>query len=192
VLRITLGAVTSDSSPRRPTAGELIELFGLEPLPVEGGQLVQTWRSDEVVDADDTDGGGKRAGTAAIAMLTDEPDSFSAVHRLPTTEVWHFYLGDPIQMLLLRPDGTVERPVLGRDVVAGQQVQVVVTPGTWMGARLAAGGEYGLFGCTMAPGFTSGDYEGGTLELTSIYPDAAEEIESLIRPDAPTRMPARP
>ena len=189
---ITLLVMTSGPSSRRPTAGELIELFGLEPLPVEGGQLVQTWRSDEVVDADDVDAGGKRAGTAAIAMLTDEPDSFSAIHRLPTTEVWHFYLGDPIQMLLLRPDGTVERPVLGPDVLGGQHIQVVVAPGTWMGARLVPGGEYGLFGCTMAPGFTTGDYEGGTLQLTSTYPDATEEIESLVRPDAPTRMPSRP
>ena len=182
----------SSASPRRPTSHELIELFGLEPLPVEGGQLIQTWRSDEVVDSADADAGGKRAGTAAIAMLTDEPDSFSAIHRLPTTEVWHFYLGDPIQMLLLRPNGTVERPVLGPDVLGGEHIQVVVAPGTWMGARLAPGGEYGLFGCTMAPGFTTKDYEGGTLELTSTYPDAAEAIESLIRPDAPTRMPARP
>ena len=178
-------------APQRPTAAELIGLFGLEPLPVEGGQLIQTWRSDEIVDADDADAGGKRAGTAAIAMLTDEPDSFSAMHRLPTTEVWHFYLGDPIQMLLLRPDLTVERPVLGPDVLAGHHIQVVVTPGTWMGARLVAGGEYGLFGCTMAPGFTSGDYEGGTLDLASVYPDAAEDVASLIRPDAPTRMPNR-
>ncbi|MEX1006114.1 MAG: cupin domain-containing protein [Acidimicrobiia bacterium] len=177
---------------RRPTSAELIDIFGLEPLPVEGGLLVQTWRSDEVVGTDDVDAGDKRAGTAAIALLTDEPDSFSAVHRLPTTEVWHFYLGDPIQMLLLRPDGTVERPVLGPDVLAGQHVQVVVTPGTWMGARLAPCGGYGLFGCTMAPGFTSGDYEGGRAALASDYPDAAAEIETLIRPDAPTRMPSRP
>lgn len=176
----------------RPTSAELIERFGLEPLPVEGGRLTQTWRSDEVIDPDDADAGGKRAGTAAIAMLTNEPDSFSAVHRLPTTEVWHFYLGDPIQMLLLRPDGTVDRPVLGPDVLAGHQVQVVVDPGTWMGARVAPDGEYGLFGCTMAPGFTSGDYEGGTLDLTSVYPEAAAEIESLVRPGEPTRMPARP
>lgn len=176
----------------RPSADQIVDMFGLTPLPVEGGMLVQTWRSDEVLDAHDPDAGGKRAGTAAVAMLTDDEDSFSAIHRLPTTEIWHFYLGDPIQMVLLRPDGSVDRPRLGSDLLDGHRVQVVVPPGTWMGARLVDGGEYGLFGCTMAPGFTSGDYEGGTLELARSYPDAADEIASLIRPDAPLRMPARP
>lgn len=176
----------------RPSRAELIDLFGLEPLPVEGGLLVQTWRSETVVDPDDADAGGKRAGTAAIAMLTADSDSFSAIHRLPTTEIWHFYLGDPVQMLLLHPDGAVERPLLGSDVRAGQRVQVVVSPGTWMGARLRAGGDFGLFGCTMAPGFTSGDYEGGTHELTNRYPSARFEITALIRPEAPLRMPPRP
>jgi uncharacterized protein len=174
------------------TSARLIALFGLEPLAVEGGLLVQTWRSEEIVDPGDADSGGKRAGTAAIAMLTNDPDSFSAIHRLPTTEIWHFYLGDPVQMLLLGADGTVERPVLGPDVLGGQHVQVVVRPGVWMGAKLVTGGEYGLFGCTMAPGFTSGDYDGGTLELAGRYPTAAADIAALIRPDAPLRMPPRP
>lgn len=190
-IRCAAGGTIAVMTAVRPTASELIDRYGLVPLPVEGGLLVQTWRSEEIVDPSDPDDGGKPAGTAAIAMLTDDPDSFSAVHRLPTTEIWHFYLGDPIRMLLLGPGGEVERPVLGHDVVGGHRIQVVVPAGTWMGARLVAGGEYGLFGCTMAPGFTSGDYEGGTLALTESYPDAADDIASLIRPEAPLRMPAR-
>lgn len=167
----------------RPTARQLIERLGLEPLPVEGGLFAQTWQSP-VRTAD-----GKPAGTAIYAMLTDKPDSFSAVHRLSSTETWHFYLGDPIQMLLLHPDGTVDRPVLGSDILGGHRFQVVVPAGTWMAARLVEGGAYGLFGCTMAPGFTDGDYEGGTVELTERYPEAADEIVSLLRRGQPVRMP---
>src|SRR5690606_697344 len=58
----------------RPTSRQLVELLGLEPLPVEGGLFAQTWKSP-VGSAD-----GKPAGTAIYAMLTDDPDSFSAVH----------------------------------------------------------------------------------------------------------------
>ena len=35
----------------RPSADQLVDMFGLTPLPVEGGMLVQTWRSDEVLDS---------------------------------------------------------------------------------------------------------------------------------------------
>ena len=59
--------------------------------------------------------------------------------------------------------------------------------GTWMGARLLPGGEYALFGNTMAPGFTISDYEGGDLSLADEYPDAAREIRSLIRAGESTR-----
>lgn len=169
----------------RPTAEQLIDKLNLRPLPVEGGLFAQTWRG--IVQAQQA--GAKPAGTATYAMLTDHSDSFSAMHRLPTDEIWHFYLGDPIDMLCLEPDRQVRRVTLGQDVLAGQLVQAIVPAGTWMGARLAAGGRYALFGNTMAPGFTEGDYEGATAQLAKDYPEAAAEILALIRPGHPTRMP---
>jgi uncharacterized protein len=166
----------------RPTAEQLIEKLKLAPLPVEGGLFVQTWRGQPAA-------GGKPAGTATYAMLTDDPDSFSAMHRLPTDEIWHFYLGDPIRLLLLGPDRSIRRIVLGQDIIAGQTVQAIVPAGTWMGGRLLPGGRYGLFGNTMAPGFTETDYAGGSADLAELYPEAAEEILALIRPGEPTVMP---
>jgi uncharacterized protein len=167
-----------------PTAEELAELLGLEPLPVEGGLFRQTWRGPEGPD-------GKPVGTAITAMLTDEPDSFSAMHRLPTDEVWHFQLGDAVHLLMLWPDGSVTEPVLGADIRNGQRLTVVVPAGVWMGATLAPGGRFGVFACTMAPGFTSADYEGGgAVELGAAYPAAAGRIRQLVRPNEPrTRMP---
>jgi predicted cupin superfamily sugar epimerase len=177
-------------SPDRPPAHQpfdrhqaraIIERLGLEPLPVEGGLFTQTWRSDD---------GEQVVGTAIIAAFTDEPDSFSAMHRLTGDEIWHFYLGDPIELLLLHPDGSWSIPTLGVDVLDGHHPQLVVPAGTWMGARLTGGGVFALFGTTMAPGFHSGCYQGGDLDrLVAGWPRAADRIASLTRPGGATSMP---
>ncbi|CAL9509098.1 cupin [Streptomyces griseomycini] len=164
------------SSLRRVTPDDLVAHYGLEPLPREGGRFRQTWAGPGRPD-------GRPEGTAVVVLLTDGPDDFSALHRLPADEVWHFYLGDPLQMLLLAPDGTARTPVLGPDVLGGQHVQLTVPAGTWMGARVAAGGAWTLFGCTMAPGFTYEGYEhGDAAELTARHPDQADRIVALCRP----------
>ena len=159
-----------------PTAEDLIALYGLEPIPREGGLFRRTWAGPERPD-------GRPAGTAIVALLTARPGDFSALHRLPTDEVWHFYLGDPLELLLLAPDGSARTAVLGPDVLGGQHVQFTVPAGTWMGGRVAAGGAWSLFGCTMAPGFTYGDYEhGNAADLTARYPAEAARIMALCRP----------
>lgn len=167
------------------TANDLIALLDLEPLPVEGGCFRQTWHSRDIVPAGALDpryGRPKAAGTAIYYLLTDEQDSFSALHRLPTDEVFHFYLGDPVEQLLLHPGGRHEIVTLGPDLRAGQRVQSVVPRGVWQGARLAAGGRFALLGTTMAPGFDPLDYEGGIrAPLAAEYPAAAAIIEALTR-----------
>ena len=168
----------------RPTVTQIVELLGLEPLPVEGGLFVQTWRSSagdnhEVV-----------IGTATLAAFTDDPDSFSAMHRLPVDEMWHFYLGDPVDLVLLHHDGGVSMPRLGHDIAAGELLQLVVPAGTWMGGALAPEGEWAVFGNTMAPGFRSEMYEGGDAALLiEEWPGATDQITRLTRPGHPTTMP---
>ncbi|MFI8089051.1 cupin domain-containing protein [Streptomyces sp. NPDC086080] len=158
------------------TPDELVALYGLEPLPQEGGRFRQTWAGPARPD-------GRPEGTAIVALLTDAFGDFSALHRLPAAETWHHYLGDPLQLLLLAPDGTSRAPVLGPDVLGGQHVQLTVPAGTWMGARVAAGGTWTFFGCTMAPGFTYEGYEHGeATDLTARYPDRAAHIRQLCRP----------
>jgi predicted cupin superfamily sugar epimerase len=104
------------------------------------------------------------------------------MHRLPTDEIWHFYLGDPIELLLLHPEGGDELVILGHEVLAGQEVQHVVPAGTWMGARLRPGGEYGVYGNTMAPGFALSDFEGAdAAELIAGWPHRVDLIRALIR-----------
>lgn len=166
-------------------ARRLVELLGLAPLPVEGGHFRQTWVAGDRLAADALPGRygrEKPAGTAIYYLLTSEPDSFSALHRLPTDEVYHFYLGDPVAMLMLGDAGRVEEVTLGPDLLAGQRVQHVVPAGVWQGSRLRPGGRFALLGTTMAPGFDGADYEGGVRErLVAEYPAAAAEIGRLTR-----------
>ncbi|MFC9290406.1 cupin domain-containing protein [Streptomyces sp. NPDC057052] len=156
------------------TPEDLVAHYGLEPIPREGGLFRQTWAGPALPD-------GTPAGTAIVALLT--ADDFSALHRLPGDEIWHFYLGDPLELLLLAPDGTSRTAVLGPDVLGGQHPQLTVPARTWMGARVTSGGAWALFGCTMAPGFTYAAYEhGDAAALTALHPDRAAHIARLCRP----------
>jgi uncharacterized protein len=158
------------------TPEDLVAHYGLEPIPREGGRFRQTWAGPPRLD-------GRPQGTAIVALLTDEPGDYSALHRLPADEIWHFYMGDPLELLLLSPDGTSRTEVLGPDVLHGQHPQFTVPARTWMGGRVLAGGAWTFFGCTMTPGFTYEDYEqGNAAELTARYPDEATRITGLCRP----------
>lgn len=166
------------------TGAEIISHLSLEPLPVEGIWFRQTWRGSEVGPEDTP------IGSAIYGLITDEPDCFSAMHVLSADEIWHFYAGDPLEVLLLHPDGTHTTKVLGRDLRAGHMPQVIVPAGAWMGADLLEGGTYCLFGTTMAPGFTSDAFTNGDMEdLCARWPGAADRIRRLCRPGAPTHMP---
>jgi len=163
----------------------LIETLGLQPLPEEGGYFRQTFVADESVAGAALParyGRTKPLSTAIYYLLTSEEDSFSALHRLPTEEVYHFYLGDPVEMLVLPPDGSSERIVLGPDLPGGQRVQHVVPRHVWQGSRLVPGGRFALLGTTMAPGFDRQDFELGERQaLLARYPRAADLIRALTR-----------
>lgn len=171
------------------TAAELIERLDLVPLPDEGGHYRETWRADERVGAAALPPryrGHRVFGTAILYLLTSDADSFSALHRLPTDEVYHFYLGDPVELLMLPPDGSPEIVTLGPDVLGSERVQAVVPRGVWQGSRVRAGGRWALLGTTMAPGFEFSDYEPGDRDrLIASYPEAAERIRQLTREGAP-------
>ena len=96
----------------------LIEAYGFEPLPVEGTLFASTYRSTQSLPD------GAPVGTAMIGMYAHDPLSRSLFHRLPSDEVWHFYGGDPIRLVLLSPEGEVREIWLGADVGAGQRVRI--------------------------------------------------------------------
>jgi uncharacterized protein len=163
------------------TADKLISFLKLQPHPKEGGFFRETYRSAEHIEASalsERYGSARAHGTAIYYLLT--PETFSALHRLESDEIFHFYLGDPVEMLQLMPDGRGQTVVLGPDLLEGQQVQVMVPRGHWQGSRLAPGGRFALLGCTVAPGFEYADYEGADRqELLSKYPTFANLITKL-------------
>ena len=165
-----------------PTADELIRRLNLQPHPKEGGFFRETYRAADVWPAAGLPSGyvGDRRGSTAIYYLLT-PTTFSEMHRLPSDEVFHFYLGDPVEMLQLDDSGG-RIVTLGQDVAAGQQLQVVVRGGVWQGSRLKPGGAFALLGCTVAPGFDFADYErGDRAALTAEFPAFAEWITRLTR-----------
>ena len=159
------------------TAAEMKALLKLEPHPIEGGHFRQTYVSAEKVQLER---GPRAAGTAIYYLL--EEGTFSEMHMLQSDEVFHFYLGDAVEMLQLYSDGGSEIFVLGPDLAAGQHVQLVVPAGVWQGSRLAEGGKTALLGCTVSPGFEYADYRGGNFaELAERWPARIEHISVLTR-----------
>jgi uncharacterized protein len=166
------------------TPERIISLLHLQPHPAEGGFFAETYRSPDPRPRSDLrpppDRRRHSLSTAIYYLLT--PDTFSALHRLAGDEIFHFYLGDPVEMLQLFPDGTGRVMTMGPDLPGGMRPQVVVPKGVWQGSSLVPGGRFALLGTTMAPGFEFADYEAGTREiLQAAYPDFRERIRALTR-----------
>lgn len=156
-------------------ADEVIALLGLEPLGVEGGSFVETYRCPDAVSAPS---GTERALSTAIYYLL-RAGEVSRLHRLPSDEIFHFYCGDPVEMLLLGELGG-KTAMLGADLGAGMRPQILVPRGMWQGCRLRAGGGWALMGTTVSPGFDYADFEvGHAEELTARFPDFAAFIRDL-------------
>lgn len=159
----------------------MIEKLGLIPLQGEGGYYIETYRSKETVPASHLPEGydSERAFSTAIYYLLT-PDNISTMHAIPTEEIYHFYLGDPVTMLLLFPDGKSEVITLGQDILNGHLLQFTVPGNTWMGSFLNEGGSYALMGTTVSPGFDFRDYQSADKnDLLAKYPNRRGLIEKL-------------
>ena len=158
------------------TADEIKALLNLKPHP-EGGWYRQTYVCEVSVALLR----GVRPYGTAIYYLLDE-STFSEMHMVASDEIFHFYLGDPVEMLQLLPSGGSAVFTLGADLRAGQHVQLTVPAGVWQGTRLVEGGKVALLGCTVTPGFNFADYRSGSYaELVATWPAEAERIRKLTR-----------
>ncbi len=177
----------------RPEIEALIKRFDLAPLPVEGGLFVRTYCSDEMIPSEvfpqRRSQKARALSSTILFLLTDDPDCFSALHWLPSDEIYHFYLGDPVGMLLLYPDGESSRVTLGQDILHKQKIQHIIPRGVIQGAHLLAGGRFALMGTSMAPAFDESDYHGCEREiLLEKYPSEADWIIRLTRTGSSTEM----
>lgn len=159
------------------TAEEIKKLLNLDPHPIEGGFFRRTYTSTPTLDL----ARGVRPAATAIYYLL-EAGTFSEMHLLDSDEMFHFYLGDPVEMLQLFPGGGSSVITLGPDLEAEQHVQVLVPAGVWQGTRLIGDGKLALLGCTVVPGFDFADYRNaGFDELAAQWPEQKERIKDLTR-----------
>ncbi len=159
-----------------------IEKLELEAHP-EGGRYRQTYRADLILSKESLpeEFTGARAASTAIYFLL-EGEELSALHRLRSDEVWHFYVGSPLVVHVIGRDGDYSEILLGDDAEAGEVLQAVVKAGCWFGSRVKDGCGFALVGCTVAPGFDFEDFEMAKRdELVREYPQHRKMIERLTR-----------
>jgi hypothetical protein len=159
----------------------LIKTFDLREHP-EGGYFRESYRSAGVIPAQALPSRykGERNFSTAIYFLLPS-GTVSRMHRIASDEVWHFYLGGPLELLQISPEGLMEMVLLGQDVEAGQKVQHTVPAGYWFGARAAEGSAYSFVGCTVAPGFDFADFElAGVEGMSDRFPTLAGQFRHFL------------
>ena len=162
---------------------KILKKLNLTPHPNEGGFFAETYRSEENIlkkNLPDRYNSERSYSTAIYYLLTST--TFSEIHRLKSDEIFHFYLGDPVEMINFFPDGKVKKIILGQDIFNDMELQVIVPKMVWQGAKLIDGGNFALLGTTVSPGFDYNDYETGNKEnLFKLYPDYKNYIAKLIK-----------
>lgn len=155
---------------------DLVETYNLLPHP-EGGYYKETYRSDELIS---TNSESRNCSTAIYFLI--EEGNFSALHRIKSDEIWHFYEGDALEVIEIDLQGKLIITQVGRDIKNGQTYQYTVKAGHWFGSRVLSGGQFSFVGCTVSPGFDFKDFVmAQRVELTNQYPQHAKIIAELTR-----------
>ena len=154
---------------------DIIKKLNLIPLANEGGYYKRTWVSD-------INHEGRPLGTAIYFLLINSFEGFSALHTLPTPEIYHFYLGDPFELCLFHKNGEVEQIIMGHDILNGELPQYTVPGGVIQGSRIIDRGEFALIGTSMSPGFIIDDFTlNSRKDMIKRYPEKLDLIVSLTR-----------
>ena len=164
------------------TPQQIIDKYQLQQHP-EGGWYKESYKSEELIahSALPKRFGGDRHFSTAIYFLL-ESGNFSAFHRIKSDECWHFYMGGPLIIYILDPNGQYKEVALGADLEKGEVFQYVVPANSWFASRPAQNSQYSFVGCTVSPGFDFEDFELTDAEPLIIqYPQYADLIRSLTR-----------
>lgn len=120
---------------------------------------------------------GRPAGSALIFMVT--PNAPVRLHRIRNDQLYHRYLGDPIEVIMLHENGSSERVIVGPDLAAGQRVQLFIPGNTFHTARVVGQRRWFLGASTEWPGVERVDVEIGDVDaLASKYPDVADDLRA--------------
>jgi hypothetical protein len=162
------------------TADEIRSLLKLEPNATCGFVRV-TFVSKQSIAA----GGlappfadGRPVGSALYFMVT--PGAPVRLHRIRNDQLYHYYLGDPLEVFLLHADGASERIIVGPDLRSGQRVQLLIPGNTFHTARLIGRQRWFLGASTEWPGVVPADVELGNLdELARRHPAVAADLRAI-------------
>lgn len=158
---------------------KLVSQLNLTPHP-EGGWYRETFRSHGKFEGEGEFPEGRNFFTSIYFLISG--DNFSALHRIRSDESWHFYSGDPLEIVEIDTEGSLRSVILGPNIENGQQLQYTVPAGNWFGSRVLRGGQYSLVGCTVAPGFDFRDFEmAGRDQMISMYPAHEAVITQMTR-----------
>ena len=165
--------------PDELTADEVRNLLKLEPHATCGFVRV-TFMSKER----SAPGGlpapcaaGRPAGSALYFMVT--PGAPVRLHRIRNDQLYHYYLGEPLEVLMLRGDGTTEHVVVGPDLRRRQLVQLLIPGNTFHTARVIGRRRWFLGASTEWPGVEPADVEIGDVDaLAAKYPQVADDLRT--------------
>src|SRR5215813_12359586 len=118
------------------TTDEIRNLLKLEPHATCGSVRI-TYLSPQSIAA-----GGlpppfsapRPMGSALYFMVT--PTAPVQLHGIRDDQLYHYYLGDPLEVLLLRSDGTTDRVVVGPNLRGGEHLQLFIPGDTFHTARV--------------------------------------------------------
>ena len=115
-----------------------------------------------------------RPGGAALYFLVT-PDHRVQLHAIASDQIYHYYAGDPLQVLLLA-DGTARETLVGPDLAGGMRPQLEIPGGTYHTAHTT--GSWSLLGTTSWPAVAAGEADiADPAELATRYPEAAALID---------------
>ncbi|GJP50371.1 hypothetical protein CLOM_g9502 [Closterium sp. NIES-68] len=182
--------------------GEVVKRLSLQPHP-EGGFYAETFRDTRVqldlgnLPANEGFKVGRPVSTCIYFLLPT--GSVSHLHRMPSSEIFHFYAGDPLTIVEIEDDGSFRKTTIGPDLAAGHSLHHIIKPNVWFGAfptldfdaelKLtardagSAATHYSLVGCTVAPAFEFADFElANRADLVGKFPHLADVITILTSP----------
>lgn len=122
--------------------------------------------------------GGQPLGSALYFLVT--PEAPVRLHRIRNDQLYHYYLGDPLELFLLHADGSSERVIVGPDLRAGHRAQLLIPGNTFHTARLLGQGRWFLGASTEWPAVIPSDVELGDVEvLAATHPKVAADIRAI-------------
>jgi predicted cupin superfamily sugar epimerase len=165
-----------------PSATQIVELLGLSPHST-CGQVRESFVSGVILHQSVLPAGylGERHLGGVLYFLVT-PAAPVRLHRIRSDQMYHFYLVDPLEVILLYPDGRNEVKTVGPDLLGGMRPQLLVPGGTFHAGRVRAGGAYTLLGTSVWLRAEQPDVEfGDAAALLAAYPAARPDLEAFAR-----------